>query len=67
MERRDGDLPLSHRGLNFGVLEESGRPRNPVTVDTTGSNPVHTAKLGKLVPVKTAAVAVRFRERVAIA
>ena len=47
-ERRDGEWPLSHRGEISGVLEESGRPRNPVTVDTTGSNPVHTAKFGRV-------------------
>ena len=34
-ERRDGELPLSHRGKIFGVLEESGLPHSPVTGDIT--------------------------------
>jgi hypothetical protein len=33
----------------FGLLEESGRPRFPVTEQITGSNPVQTAKVRGLV------------------
>ena len=37
------DRLLEHLGKIFGDVEESGRPRHPVTVDITGSNPVITA------------------------
>jgi hypothetical protein len=49
LQARHAALKGGATGFFNGLLEESGRPRFPVTEQITGSNPVQTAKFFGLV------------------